>query len=136
MDKPLALRLSPRAATWPGRLHHGLLMTAFAGIAVVSLWRDGPARDQPVQSVSINQLVHWQDAEHDWLLVVDPETRELVVYDAANGRPLERLGADDGLPQVQSIALKGPRLFVTGSRPAAARQLSLPTLRTVAVNAD
>lgn len=97
------------------------------------LWWCWPAADRAAESPSIQPLVHWQDADHDWLLVVDPTTRELVVYDATDGRPLERLGADDGLPDVQSIAPQGSWLLVTGRQPPELRLLKLPELRAVAV---
>ena len=134
MDKSIALRHPFRSAWSSGR---GLYLSGFAWLALLSLYLPWSLpTDKAAESPAINQFVHWQDADHDWLLVVDPETRELVVYDAVDGRPLDRLGADDGLPQVQSIALHGPRLTVTGPRPAAARLLRLPTLQAVAVNTD
>lgn len=97
------------------------------------LWWCWPAADRAAEAPSIQQLVHWQDADHDWLLVVDPVTRELVVYDATDGRPLERLGADDGLGDVQSIAQQGSWLLVTGRQRPEVRLLKLPELRAMAV---
>ncbi|MBT2144599.1 hypothetical protein KK133_09220 [Rhodanobacter sp. LX-100] len=108
-------------------------LPAIALLALLSaclLWWCWPAADRTADEPSIQHLVHWQDADHDWLLVVDPATRELVVYDATDGRPLERLGADDGLPDVQSIAQQGPWLFVTGRQHP--KVLKLPELRAVA----
>ena len=90
--------------------------------------------DRATEQRSTQQLVHWQDAGHDWLLVVDPTTGELVVYDAVDGRPLERLGADDGLPQVRSIARQGSWLLVTGRQQSRVHRLKLPELRVVAVD--
>jgi hypothetical protein len=57
-----------------------------------------------------------------------------VVYDATDGRPLERLGADDGLPDVQSIAQQGSWLFVTGRQHPKLRLLKLPELQAVAAS--
>lgn len=107
-----------------------LLATLSAGL----LWSCWPVIDRPAEDSSIPPLVHWQDADHDWLLVVDAETRELVVYDANDGRPLERLGVDDGLPDVQSIVQQGPWLFVMGRKQSTVRLLKLPQLQEVAFN--
>lgn len=106
-----------------------------AVLAAGLLWWCWPATDRAVDPSSVRQLVHWQDAAHDWLLVVDPETRELVVYDANDGRPLQRLGADDGQPEVHSIMRRGSLLLVTGRQPAKVRLLKLPQLQEVAFNA-
>lgn len=109
------------------------VIVLLALLSACLLWWCWPAADRAAEAPSIQQLVHWQDANHDWLLVVDPVTRELVVYDAADGRPLKRLGADDGLPDVQSIAQQGSWLFVTGRQSPKVRLLKLPELRAVAV---
>lgn len=112
----------------PGRFL--LLAVLSAGL----LWSCWPVVDHAAEESPIQQLVHWQDADHDWLLVVDPITRELVVYDANDGRPLERLGADDGLPEVQSIVQQGSWLFVMGRQHPKVRLLKLPQLQEVAFN--
>lgn len=91
---------------------------------------DVQARETPL----VSRLVHWQDAQRDWLLVADRTSHELVVYDARTGAPLQRLGADDGLGQVDSIARAGDRLLVQG-RQGAVRVLSLPDLRVAALAA-
>ncbi|GAA0889369.1 hypothetical protein GCM10009121_22500 [Rhodanobacter soli] len=109
------------------------VIVALALLSACLLWWCWPVADRAAEAPSIQPLVHWQDADHDWLLVVDPVTRELVVYDATDGRPLERLGADDGLPDVQSIAQQGSWLFVTGRQYPKVRLLKLPELRAVAV---
>jgi hypothetical protein len=137
MDMRIALWHRPRAAAWPGHLLHRLRRPGIALLAVLSaflLWSWLPASDDTTELPAANQLVHWRDAGHDWLLVVDPQTRELVVYDANDGRPLQRLGADDGLPPVQSIVLQGSWLFVMGGQHPGVRPLKLPQLRTVAAN--
>lgn len=82
----------------------------------------------------IQPLVHFRDASHDWLLVVDPATREVVVYDASSGRPVQRLGADSGLAGVNSIARQGSHLRVTSDQRPAIHVLSLPDLQPVALN--
>lgn len=134
MDTPIALRERPPAAGWSSR---GLRLFGIALCAVSAsclLWSWQPAARKVTSGTSANQLVHWRDADHDWLLVVDPATRELVVYDAVDGRPLDRLGADDGLPDVQSIAPQGRGLLVAGAQPRTARRLELPELRAVAID--
>jgi hypothetical protein len=82
----------------------------------------------------VQPLVRFQDASHNWLMVVDPATHELVVYDANNGRPLHRLGADDGLAEVTAISRKDSLLYVTGNPDEAMQVLRLPQLQTVALN--
>ncbi len=123
-------------ATWScSHLLRGLGLVLLAALSSCLLWSWSAAPAGTTETRSIGQLVHWQDAGHDWLLVADPATRELVVYDANNGRPLERLGADDGLPDVQSIAQRGSLLFVTGRQPEQVHLLKLPQLQEVAFNA-
>lgn len=106
-----------------------------AGIlfAAIGLLLAGRGRD-PVATppLAVNALVHWQDDSHDWLLVADRTAHELVVYDAATGEPLQRLGRDDGLGPVDTIAALGDHLLVqnTKGRPTL---LSLPSLRTQAL---
>ncbi|MFC5440512.1 hypothetical protein [Rhodanobacter ginsenosidimutans] len=59
------------------------------------LWSAVPGSDN-TSATPIAPLVHWRDADHDWLLVVEQASGELVVYDANDGRPLRRLGAANG----------------------------------------
>lgn len=134
MSMQIALRRRALAAWSPGRVPHPqyalvLLVALSAGL----LWWCWPVAGHAAAGPAIQPIVHWQDAARDWLLVVDPATRELVVYDATDGRPLERLGADDGLPDVQSIARLGPWLFVTGRQQPKLHLLKLPELQAVAV---
>jgi hypothetical protein len=139
MNPQIAVRHRSRAAWSPGRFCRDLRAPGIVLFAALSLglwWSWPPPTDGAPGAASANQLVHWQDAGHDWLLVVDPSTRELVVYDASDGRPLDRFGADDGLPQVRSIALRGPWLYVTGQAHAKTRLLRLPELQAIAANAD
>lgn len=86
--------------------------------------RDRAANPRPI----VNSLVHWQDGRHDWLLVADRGTHELVVYDATTGAPLQRLGRDDGLGSVDAIAALGDRLLVQDAR-GQPTLLGLPSLR-------
>jgi hypothetical protein len=82
----------------------------------------------------VNPVVRWQDSRHDWLLVADRATHELVVYDAMSGAPLERLGDDDGLGQVDSIARFGDRLLVRDLQ-GDTRMLALPGLHAATIAA-
>lgn len=122
--------------TWsPGHFLHRLRGPGLILLAVLSLglsWSWLPAAAGSDEADPVGQLVHWRDAGHDWLLVVDPETRELVVYDANDGRPLERLGADDGLPDVHSIVRQGSLLLVADRHYSDVRLLRLPQLQQVA----
>jgi len=132
MDPQITLRQWPAAACSPSRFVRGMtgaaLLLALAAAVLGWCW---PVADRAATTRSTPSLVHWQDAAHDWLLVVDPATRELVVYDAVDGRPLQRLGADDGLPEVRSIARHGSWLQVTGKQHPPV-QLKLPQLQAVA----
>jgi hypothetical protein len=108
-------------------------------LTVLSLglpWSWSSAPDTAATKASDGQLVRWQGAGHDWLLVVDPATRELVVYDANDGRPLDRVGADEGLPPVREIALRGSWLYVRGQPHAKTQWLKLPELQAMAANAE
>jgi hypothetical protein len=115
--------------------HPGLWWVGIGVLAllILSLWQS-PTAGTHSADARVQPLVHFQDASHDWLMVVDPATHELVVYDAKDGRPLQRLGADDGLSDVTSISRKGSMLFVTDSRQDTVRVLKLPQFQAVAVN--
>jgi hypothetical protein len=130
MNLQMALRHRSLMAWPPGRFLSAIVLVALLSAGL--LWSCWPVTDRAAGASSIERLVRWQDAEHDWLLVVDPDTSELVVYDANDGRPLERLGADDGLPDVQSIVQQGSWLLVIGTHHPKVRLLKLPQLREVA----
>lgn len=114
--------LHVRQPRWSGVLALGA-MAVLAWTLSVSDHR----RVDEVRAPTVNPVVHWQDSRHDWLLVADRGTHELVVYDAVSGAPLERLGDDDGLGQVDSIARFGDRLLVRDLQ-GDTRQLALPGL--------
>ena len=84
----------------------------------------------PTSPPGSGSLMHWQDASHDWLLVADDQANQLTVYDAADGRPLRRLGAG-AVGDVATLARRDGRLFVVdddGTR----NELKLPQLQRVA----
>lgn len=133
MNMPIAVRHRSHASWSFG---HPVLW--WAGIVVLcvlglSLWFS-PTASPSAASVEIQPLVHFRDANHDWLMVVDQATHELVVYDANDGRPLHRLGADEGLSGVTSIARQGAWLFVNSNRHPSVRVLKLPEFQPVALN--
>jgi hypothetical protein len=131
MNPQLALR-HPSEASWsvgqPRLWLIGMLLLLALGLSLAPTPVSKPT-NAPVQP-----LVRFQDASHNWLMVVDPATHELVVYDANNGRPLHRLGADDGLAEVTAISRKDSLLYVTGNPDEAMQVLRLPQLQTVALN--
>jgi len=106
----------------------GILLAGIGALLLAGRDRD-PVATPPL---AVNALVHWQDDSHDWLLVADRTAHELVVYDASTGEPLQRLGRDDGLGSVDTIAALGDHLLVqnTKGRPTL---LSLPSLRAQAL---
>lgn len=135
MNMQIALRHRSHAPSWsfghPGWWCAGIVVLT---LLLLGLWPSPPAESDSTEA-RVQPLVHFQDARHDWLMVVDPATHELVVYDAKNGRPLQRLGAGDGWFGVTSISRKGSLLFVTGDRQHSVRVLTLPQLQTVALDA-
>ncbi|WP_158755574.1 hypothetical protein [Dyella sp. S184] len=109
---------------------HPWLVTAgmLAGLLVIVLGGLGLVRP-PLVSGS---LVRWHDTSHDWLLVADDQANQLTVYDAVNGRPLQRLDAKV-VGDVAALAQRDGRLFVIdddGTR----KELRLPQLQRVAAN--
>lgn len=122
----------PHAPAW----RHALLPACAALAVLAGLWlaSAGPAESSAGSDLRISRLVHWQDARRDWLLVADRSAHELVVYDARTGAPLQRLGADDGLGEVDSIARAGDRLLVQDAG-GSEKVLTLPDLRAASLAA-
>jgi hypothetical protein len=118
-----------RLPRWPGVV----ALIALAALAW-TLSISGRHGTEAGHALVVNPVVRWQDSRHDWLLVADRATHELVVYDAASGAPLERLGDDDGLGQVDSIARFGDRLLVRDLQ-GDTRLLALPGLRATTLAA-
>ncbi|CAM5536843.1 putative protein OS=Rhodanobacter lindaniclasticus OX=75310 GN=B1991_06805 PE=4 SV=1 [Rhodanobacter lindaniclasticus] len=134
MDRRITSWHHPGEAGWPEPLRRRPGIALLVVLAALLAWSCLGASGETTELPAANQLAHWRDAGHDWLLVVDPQTRELVVYDASDGRPLRRLGAGDGVPPVQSVVLQGSWLFVMGVRHPRVRLLKLPRLQPVAVD--
>lgn len=100
-----------------------------AALLAIVLNGFGLVRPQPGSGT----LMHWRDAGRDWLLVADDEGNQLAVYDAADGRLLQRLGPR-AVGNVAALAQRDGRLFVVdddGTR----NELKLPQLKTVASSA-
>ncbi|OOG61266.1 hypothetical protein B0E46_14805 [Rhodanobacter sp. B04] len=100
-----------------------------AGLLVIVLNGFGLVRPLP----GSGSLMRWHDASHDWLLVADDRANQLIVYDATDGRPLQRLGPS-AVGDVAELAQHDGRLFVIdddGTR----NELKLPQLKTVASSA-
>lgn len=111
-----------------------MVFAAFVVLAGLWLALDRPSTPPSRGVARVNTLVHWQDRQRDWLLVADRASHELVVYDARSGAPLRRLGAEDGLGEVDSIARAGDRLLVHGTE-GPAKVLTLPNLRATSLAA-
>ena len=119
MIRPTILRTHPCLA----------VVGMLAGLLIIVLNGFGLARPLPGSGT----LMHWHDAGRDWLLVADDENNQLTVYDATDGRPLQRFGPST-VGNVAILAQRDGRLFVVdddGTR----NELKLPQLKTVASNA-
>lgn len=114
---------------WSWRLVQWLALAVLAAWTLHLCWPSTATGDAASITASRPSLVHWKDASHDWLLVVDQATHELVVYDANDGRPLRRMGAID------SIVGEGDWLIATSPQHPRVRVLSLPDLQPAAVAA-
>ena len=110
------------------RRHSGPVAALLLAGACLAMLAGGGRDGAGSPRLIVNSLVHWQDSRHDWLLVADRGSHELVVYDATTGAPLQRLGSDDGVGRVDSIASFGDRLLLQDSK-GRPTLLSLPDLR-------
>jgi len=138
MSMQIALSHRSRGVWFPGLNLHGRGFRLLGTVLLLAVatwlawsWMPSAGTGQGSREAMTGELVHWRDAGHDWLVVVDPATRELVIYDANDGRPLERLGADDGLPPVHSISTQGSQVLVTDAGHRDSRVLKLPELQLV-----
>lgn len=135
MNMQIALRRSAHSrarAPWLWRVAQGLAFAVLAAWALHLCWPASTLGDDRADAPTAASLVHWKDARHDWLLVVDQATHELVVYDANDGRPLRRVGAASGAQPVDSIVGEGNWLIATSQQHPRGQVLSLPGLQPVA----
>lgn len=111
----------PALANTPHRPWLAALLLWAALVAIVS-GGFGLAHPPP----GSGQLMRWQDAGHDWLLVADADTDQLTVYDAADGRPLQRLGPD-AAGGIAAMARRDGHVYLVDDH-GTRRELRLPEL--------
>jgi hypothetical protein len=113
-----------RDTTKPFRwVHAAGVLVALAGIGiVVSMGQGGASGDA---ASAENPLIHWRDAGHDWLVVLERDAGEVAVYDAADGRPLRRLGAAQGVAGAERMVREGPWLVLLGREGGDVRWINL-----------
>lgn len=80
-----------------------------------------------------NALVHRHGAGHDWLVVVDGKADELVVYNAVDGRPLQRMRISKGIPESGGLVQRDGDLFIVADD-GSFEKLKLPLPRGIAVD--
>lgn len=139
MNMQMALSRStqrPTRTSWSWRPVFLLMFAALAVWALQLWWSPATTNSQNSTAVSVSPLVHWKDANHDWLLVVDQATRELVVYDARDGRPLRRVGAASGVRSIDSIVGEGDWVVARSTQHPGLQILSLPELKPLALAGD
>jgi hypothetical protein len=131
MNMQMALRRSAHPHTWVRRSWRLVQWLALAVLAawMLHLYWPSTATGDEATTASAASLVHWKDADHDWLLVVDQATHELVVYDANDGRPLHRVGTASGAGPIDSIIGEGNWLIATSQQHPLVQVLSLPGLQ-------
>lgn len=107
---------------WPvAVLLAGLLMVALLPATLPM----GRTDMRPESELRLNTVVHWRGAGIDWLLVIDHEDDELIIYDAGDGRPLCRLGEGTGSSDHGPLSPCSRRVLEVGRkgfRPASSRQ--------------
>jgi hypothetical protein len=137
MNMQMALRRSAHPHT---RVRRSWRLVQWLALAVLAAWMlhlywPSTATGDDTTTASAASLVHWKDADHDWLLVVDQATHELVVYDANDGRPLRRVGTASGAGAIDSIIGEGNWLIATSQQHPLVQVLSLPGLQPVTLAA-
>ncbi|WP_092703905.1 hypothetical protein [Rhodanobacter glycinis] len=131
MDMSLPSLSMPHAATgftssprfgWRARL---VIATLAMTLVLGAAWLATPLPSTANGSAANGHtFAHWRGEGRDWLLMAKPDTGELVVYDAADGRPLRRLR----VAGVKDIVLEDNWLFVTSTAHPGLRLLHLPQL--------
>ncbi|MEO9079213.1 MAG: hypothetical protein ABI268_07850 [Rhodanobacter sp.] len=114
-------------------LRYGWLpLLALTTIAWCSLgWEDSPRIGTGMGS-EFSALVHWREDGRDWLVVADGVADEVVVYAAADGRPLHRLKVKGGLQDRDALQQQDGHLFVVRQN-GTLNELRLPQLEIAAV---
>lgn len=134
MNMQIALRHAHTIS--PSRFWRLVPWFGFALLAAGTLQLLWPPTTGSDNATPVAPLVHWSDADHDWLLVVDQASGELMVYDANDGRPLHRLGAANGVAPIDTITREGDWLVTTSERRPGLQILSLPGLQPVTLAGD
>lgn len=132
MNMQMALRRRAHPLTsmrWSWRLVQWLALAVLAAWVLHLCWPPTATGSATSPPASASSLVHWKDAGHDWLLVVDQATHELVVYDANDGRPLRRVGVASGAGAIDSITGEGNWLIATSQQHPRVQVLILPGLQ-------
>ena len=115
-------------------LRHGWLpLLAVVAIALCWFGLEGSSRLDTGMGPSFNVLVHWREDNRDWLVVAEGGEDEVVLYDAADGRPLQRLRVKGGLRDRDALVQQDGRLFVVRPNGALA-ELRLPSLEIAAAD--
>jgi len=113
-------------------LRHGWLpLLALVTIILCQLGPDGSSRIGT--GPAFNALAHWREDGHDWLVVADGKADEVVVYDAADGRPLQRLRVKGGLQDRDALVQRGGHMFVVRQN-GTLEELRLPQLEIAAAD--
>lgn len=115
-------------------LRHGWLpLLALAIIILCQPGPDGSSRAGTGMAPAFNALAHWREDGHDWLVVADGKADEVVVYDAADGRPLQRLRVKGGLQDRDALVQRDDHLFLVGQN-GTLEELRLPQLEIAAAD--
>jgi hypothetical protein len=113
-------------------MRHGWLpLLALAAITLCRLGWQGPSRIDAAMGPEFNTLVHWREDGRDWLVVADGVADEVVVYAAADGRPLHRLRVNGGLQDRDALLQREGHVFVVRQN-GRLNELRLPQLEIAA----
>ncbi len=105
-----------------------LLALALAAIVLSGFGLSDYPRVRSGATPTLDAMAHWRDQGHNWLLVADGTADQLVVYNAANGRPLRRIKIEQGLQDVDALVQRDGHLFLVDAD-GKQEALSLPQLR-------
>ncbi len=113
------------------RRHGWLPLLVLLAIILCPFGPDGSLRADTGMAPAFNALAHWREDGRDWLVVADGKADEVTVYDAADGRPLQRLRVKGGLQDRDALVQRGGHLFVVRQN-GTLEELRLPQLEIAA----